>query len=123
MIEIYRREIARITSTFLGVEDHGHFTASLTLDYGSAGQSAGNYELDEHVERGRPRVGTARGMEFVMRVVRACGVRSWEEVRGRTVFALIEGSGTGQRVIGISNLPTEPGELFLFADIMKTEKV
>lgn len=117
----YRRDIARITSTFLGVEDHNMFTAWLHLDYGGAGQGAGGYELDGHAEAGKPRIGTARGMEFVMRAIRACGVRSWEEIRGRTIFALIKGEGSDRRVVGIENLPTEPGERFVFADVMTAE--
>jgi hypothetical protein len=119
----YRQQIARIASTFLGVQDHGVFTASLRLDYGDGGaQAAGGYALDDPApERGGRRIGTARGMEFVARTVRACGVDSWEAVRGRTVFALIDGEGMRGEVRGIQNLPTEPGERFVFADVMDKE--
>lgn len=41
----YKEEIARIKDTYLGWEDHGHFIANLSLDYGGAGQGAGNDDL------------------------------------------------------------------------------
>jgi hypothetical protein len=61
-------------------------------------------------------------MEFVARLMRACGVSSWEKLVGRTIFVLQdlpEGAsslGTSS-VVGIENLPTEPGERFVFADL------
>ena len=105
------RKIAKITDAFLGVEDHGIWTASLTLDYGNgSAQGTPGFGLDRHVERGFPREGTAFGMTFIMRLCSACGVQEWGELVGRTVYALI---GEGM-VRGIEPLPTEPGRLFMF---------
>lgn len=115
--------IAKIERTSLGWEDHGIFTCWLSLTYGSSGQGAGGYGLDEpvHDEDGRfvGRRGTAYGMEFVARVMRACGVDEWSKVTGRTVYAIKDGdsAGWGGTVIGIAPLETEPGEQFLFSDI------
>lgn len=136
-----RKDIAKIKSTFLGVEDHGILTCFLHVDYGSGGQGIGGYSLDEptwgtddgfvvgsrpddHTARFAGRRGTDFGMEFVRRVIKACGVDSWEKVTGRTIYVLQdlpEGSsalGTS-KVLGIENLPTEPGEQFIFADLRK----
>ena len=123
----YRQDIAKITSTHLGWEDHGILTVMLTVEYGGgACQGIGGYALDMPVRNDsgkfEGRYGTAYGMEFIARVMRAAGVRKWEDLRGRTIFVLQdlpEGDtalGTS-RVVGIENLPTEQGERFVFADL------
>ena len=116
-----QKEIAKIERTALGTEDHGIFTAHLFVNYGGSRQGIGGYALDEWVgprsSEGR-RVGTAYGMEFVARIIRACGVRSWEEVAGRTIFVLRESDQWNAKVLGIENLPTEPGERFVFEDLL-----
>lgn len=120
-----RKDIAKITSTMLGYEGHGILTVNLQVDYGGSTQGIGGYALDRYRKGDAfagSRVGTAYGMEFIIRTMRACGVEKWEDVKGRTIFVLQdlpEGSsalGTSA-VVGIENLPTEKGERFLFADI------
>lgn len=123
----YRKDIAKITSTMLGVEDHGILTVWMTVSYGgSSGQGIGGYCLDEptHDVDGKftGRVGTTYGMEFVARIMRACGVDKWEDLKGRTIYVLQnipEGRSTlgTSAVVGIENLPTERGERFVFADL------
>jgi len=100
--------IAKITDTFLGAGErsHGVLTATLTVDYGGTSQSVGNYSLGGK---------TAFGIQFVARILRAAGVSSWEEVKGRTILVVQETKDG--RVIGIQNLPTEPGARFIFADL------
>jgi hypothetical protein len=112
------KKIAKITSTSLGMEDHGILTAYLELDYGGTGQSTGGYGFD-NPDKGslRGRRGTAFGMEFVARIMWACGVSEWEKLKGRTILALFEDNNFW-RVIGIENLPTEPGGQFVFADLV-----
>lgn len=123
-----RKDIAKITDTMLGTESHGIFTCYLTVDYGGSGQSVGGYSLDTPIqdENGKHagRIGTGYGMEFIIRVMRACGVSKWEDVKGRTIFVLQDlepdalALGTA-KVLGIENLPTEKGEQFIFADLAK----
>lgn len=122
----YRRDIAKITSTMLGVEDHGILTVWLTVDYGGSGQGIGGYSLDgpTHDDDGKflGRVGSAFGMEFVARTMRACGVDKWEDLKGRTIYVLQdlpddESAWGTSKVVGIENLPTERGERFIFADL------
>jgi hypothetical protein len=109
----YTEEIAKVERTTLGYEDHGIMTCFLHLSFGSSGQGAGGYSLDAPAPSDGHRVGTAFGMEWIIRAMRACGVDEWSKVTGRTIFALREGS----RIIGIAPLPTEPGEPFLFAEL------
>jgi len=97
------KEIAKITSTHLGFEDHGIFTAMLHVTYGGAGQGVGGYAI------------AGMAGEFITSLLRACGVDRWEKLVGRTVYVLSDGR---RRVVGVENLPTEPGGRFLFADVM-----
>lgn len=113
------KRIAKITRTTLGWEDHGIFTCIVELDYGISAQGAGLLALDEWSEKDDRRVGTAEGMEFIMRLLRACGVDRWEDLPGRTVYA----TATNSRVLGIEPLPTEPGEPFFFDDLWTKEGV
>jgi hypothetical protein len=79
---------AIITSTSLGVEDHGIFSAFLTLDFGGSGQGFGGYALDQHNgKRGQDskRIGTAYGMEFIRRIMDTVGVSKWEDLRGKYI--------------------------------------
>lgn len=99
------REIAKIQDTFLGFEDHGIFTGMLHVNYGSAGQGVGGYAI------------TQVAGQYIERTLKACGVDSWEKLRGRTIYVLTD---AGRRVMGIENLPTEPGGRFLFDEIFKS---
>lgn len=107
-------KIAKIKRAFLGYEDHGILTCMLDLDYGGSGQGAGGYGLDEPIkdEDGKflRRRGSAYGMEYVARLMKACGVRSWDKMVGRTVYALSDWG----KVYAIKPLPTEKGEEFVF---------
>lgn len=121
-----RKDIAKITDTMLGYEGHGILTCVLTVDYGGSAQGIGMYSLDEPVRDENDtflrRQGTAFGAEFIARIIKACGVDTWEQVKGRTIYVLLDLSedapswGTSN-VIGIQNLPTEPGQQFIFQDL------
>lgn len=117
----YVEQIAKIMAVKLGWEDHGIFTCTVHLDYGGSGQGAGGWALDEP-RRGEDnefigRFGTAFGMEWVIRLMRAAGVKDFSDVHGRTVIALRE-EGYNGRVRGIKPLPTERGEPFLFDELV-----
>ena len=86
------REIknAKIRSTMLGVEDHGIFTFVLNLDYGGSGQGFGTFCLDEPLKKDGKflgRVGTAVGMDAIMKVLDVIGVGSWEKLPGQVLRA------------------------------------
>jgi hypothetical protein len=100
------RALAKIERTFLGFEDHGILTGFVHVTYGGSAQGVGGYDL---------RTGSAAA-EFVTRMLKACGVFSWEQLAGRTIYVLTDETG---RVVGVENLPTERGERFLFTDIYR----
>lgn len=109
--------IAKIESTHLGYEDHGIFTLLLNVNYGGSGQSIGFHSLDNPSPTGKGRVGTRYGMEYIMRVMSACGVSKWEDVKGRTIIVLKRDNSWHSEILGLKPLPTENGKSFLFSDL------
>lgn len=115
--------IAKIDSTHLGIEDHGLFTLNLGFAYGGGThQGIGHIVLDSPLKDSDGhfirRQGTSIGCECIMRVLSACGVDTWEKLRGRTVIVLRENGGWNAAIKGIAPLPTEPGKEFVFSDVM-----
>jgi hypothetical protein len=110
-------KIGKIRKTMLGYEDHGIFTLSLDMDYGGTEQGAGGYCLDQYDKSVERRVGTAYGHEFIIRTLKAVGARKWEDVAGKTILVLFEDDSWGAIPVGIKNLPTEPGETFIFKEL------
>ncbi len=112
-------QIAKISGTTLGYEDHGIFTLYLHVEYGASGQGVGGYALDQYSKAHEGRYGTAYGMEFIRRTMQACGVNSWESVKGRTIIVVKEGDEWNGVIVGIKPLPTEPGKPFMFEEIQE----
>lgn len=118
------RELAKITSTFLGIEDHGILTAYLYVDYeGGSSQGIGGYALDEPQrdadDKFLGRFGTAEGMQWVAAVIRVTGAKSWEDVHGRMIYVIRDGDNKWNgKPIGIQALgfggESEP---FMFGSI------
>lgn len=99
-------KIAKITDTFLGFEDHGVFTLSVTLDYGGSFQGTPMFSYASHAET----YPDSKLHEHLLGVLGAAGVDRWEKLRGRTIYAL---SGYTQ-VYALKPLPTEKGTEFWF---------
>ncbi|OBK22523.1 hypothetical protein [Mycobacterium asiaticum] len=117
----YNAEPVLITKTFLGREDHGFFTATLSVDLGSgAGTSLGGYALDDKPGPDGRRQPTAGGLEWLIRTIEVVGVDSWEALRGRRCYALFEAdtdrySRAGFNCQGIASLDGK--RVFLFAEV------
>ena len=88
---------AVITDTMLGIEDHGIFSASITLDYGGTFQHFGGYCLgmppDTEVD-----VPSDAASRFIQRTLQVAGVDKWEDLVGRPIRA--EASRKGVEAIG-----------------------
>jgi hypothetical protein len=100
--------IGKIEKTMLGFE-HGILTATLSINYGGAGQGIGGYVLANSDL-------LSPAGKWITRVLLACGVESWEQLQGRTIYVLKASEAYGAETLGIENLPTEPGERFLFEE-------
>jgi hypothetical protein len=71
---------AIIKKTFLGIEDHGIFTATLTLNYGGTEQGFGMHDLTYE----------AYGIKYLRSILKAVGVESWEDLVGTPIRAKCE---------------------------------
>lgn len=88
---------AVIDRTMLGFEDHGLLTIFLYFDYGGSGQAYGGYVLDgKPTEPHGPRTPTDLSGIAIPGLLRAVGVRSWEELKGQHVRVRREKDGFGR---------------------------
>ena len=111
--ETYAGRIGTITTTLLGMEDHGIFTTSLLVEWPSSGVSVGGFALDSYEKDLDRRAGTAYGLDHVMQILETVGVEKWEDVRGKEVIVLFEGDGGwGARSVGIANI-TDESKVFI----------
>jgi len=105
----YTGQIAIVESTFLGMEDHGIFTANVAFKAGGWGQGTGHYCLDAPIkdEDGKflRREGTGYGMDYIMAVIEVFGARSWESIKGMSAIVLRE-NDYGM-ILGIAHLHDE----------------
>lgn len=76
---------AKILKTTLGKEDHGIMTCWIHIEYERGGQAFGGHALDQYDEKKRVRVGTQYGLDYIMGILRAVGVDSWEQLPGKHV--------------------------------------
>lgn len=97
----FQHTIAKIESTHLGYEDHGIFSIAVTFSYGGSGQGFGPLRFGDG--------------KVVKAICDAAGVRQWEDLSGRTVYAVRE-PGYDGLVKGIAPLPTEKGTGFYLSD-------
>lgn len=78
-------ENGRIESTSLGTEDHGIFTAYLSLTFDGSGQAFGGWALDSFDKVRKERIGTAFGCAWIMEVLRVLEVTKWERLPGTPI--------------------------------------
>lgn len=98
----YTKKVGKIVGTMLGFQDHGIFTGELQINYGDYGQTIGGWSLQRE------------GGWWIIGVLKACGVNSWEKLPGRIVHVLLDKNDIG---VGIEPLPMEPGTRFVFKDV------
>lgn len=98
----YEGQIGTIRSTSLGYEDHGILTANLDVRFASGGVGVGGYCLD--IIQDGQRVGTAYGLDHIIRIIETAGVSSWEKLPGTQIIVLFAGhAGLGGRSIGFAS--------------------
>jgi hypothetical protein len=104
------QRIAKIERSYIGFEDHGLLSVSLTFNYGGSQQGIGHRAFGSSSE-GEPenwRLAHEMGMDFIRRLLLACGVNQWERIVGRTVLVTCDFTSIGR----IDPLPTEKGTSF-----------
>lgn len=93
---------AKITSTMLGIEDHGIMTCFVYLEWEGGGVGFGGYGLDEYDKKLEKRVGAGMGLDFIKEIMEVVGVGKWEDLPGRYVRVHVD--SWGKPVKGIGNL-------------------
>ena len=93
---------AQIKETKLGFMN-GIVDFTLVLEIqGGGGIALGGYALDYYNKEKGKRIGSAYGMNLVMRILEVVGVDTWEELKGK--YIRINGVHLGDRVTAIGNL-------------------
>lgn len=97
---------AKITGTMLGIEDHGHFTNMIYLEWPGGGVGFGGWATDEWDEKTQKRV-DKNGLtgEYIKALLDVVGVEKWEQLQGKHV--VVETGGVGTTCTGIRNLLDE----------------
>lgn len=72
---------AKISSTMLGIEDHGIMTFSMMMDMGGTGQGFGGYSLDGRAGE----VGHSKSIQCIRKILETVGVMKWEDLNGKLV--------------------------------------
>jgi hypothetical protein len=110
----YYGQVARITSTYLGTEDHGILTAYLHVEGDGWGIGVGGYGLDAYDEAEKRRIPTAYGLDHIVQLARTVGAPSWEKLPGLEVLVLFESAHAwGGTAVGIAHIQDEKRVLIL----------
>lgn len=113
-----RGEYMTIKSTFLGREDHGFLTFTLTCEGANNGIGVGGYALDSApVSPGGSRVPTASGMALVYEVIATAGVDSWEKLPRTKVLVLFDDD---RRCVGFAN--PDNGKVLVFDEFLENHR-
>lgn len=98
----HQGQIGKIVRTHLGLEDHGIFTASFTVEGAGWGQGLPMMTLGDKGE------GYVRGLLSVV------GVHTWEELVGQQVIVL-RGEPYGS-IVGLANT-LDPEKVFMLKEL------
>jgi hypothetical protein len=95
---------AQINTSRLGFIRNGIFSFCLTLTIqGGGALNIGGYVMDSYDKGKEKRIGTAYGMNLVMRILEVVGVNTWEELEGKYIRIV----RLGDSVTKIGNLIKE----------------
>lgn len=95
---------AKITSTMLGLEDHGIFTSCIYLSLADGGSMGfGGYVL-----------GGKSGVAFIKEILKVVDVDEWEQLKGKHVRVKLDGYSGPMKSIGnlMKDEWLEPKEFF-----------
>lgn len=92
-------ENGKIVKTELG-GDIMTFWLEIEFDVGGCG--FGGYTLDTYDEKTSKRIGTAKGLQAIKKVLSTVGVDKWEDLKGQ--YIRCEHQGFGGKIIRIGNL-------------------
>lgn len=109
------RQLGKVEKVDLFREDHGLLTVYVHLRFAGSGQGFGGFVLDTFDKARDRRVGTAMGLDFVLRLLALFDVDRLDAIAGRYVYALREG-GWNSPIIGLELPEPDGGGRFMVAD-------
>ncbi len=106
-----KREVAKVTDTFFGLDDGRWFALRLTLDYGGAGQCFTSPVLAAREPKEKE---TGAAMDFVRRILMLFDVDKLDAIKGRYCYALkLNEFGL---VLGLATLEPDGERTFIAED-------
>ena len=117
------KQLARITDTFLGIEERGFLTFWLFVDYEDGfSQGIGGYALDIYDQNTKQRVGSKYGTTMIIRLLDTLRVKELKDAKDMDIFILGENEGFKFEYKGIQALRADGGKKLLFADVYEETK-
>lgn len=96
----YKIENAQITAVDLSMEDHGCLTFNMTLEGGGWGCCYGGYCLGKGYLGAEKFEGSAKGLEYIMRIMDTVGASKFQDLKGKYVRVATKGWGSSVKIIG-----------------------
>lgn len=96
----YKIENARIANADLSMEDHGCLTFNMELNGGGWGCVYGGYCIGKGYLGARESEGSAKGNEYIMRIMDTVGVSKFSDLEGKYIRVATKGLGSVVKIIG-----------------------
>lgn len=93
---------AKITNVSLNMKNHACLTLDLTLEGDGKGVVFGGRCLGHGYLGAKEFEGSARGLEYIMRIMDVVGVEALEDLKSK--YVIVVNSGCGDRVTEIGNI-------------------
>ena len=108
-------QLARVESVKLEIEDHGILTCYVILNKEDGlHQGFGGYSLDGYDETQQRRIGTAGGLDWILRLLQIFNVSKLEDINGKMCYALYDDKSS--LIKGIRTLKIDGSNTFLISD-------
>lgn len=117
----YKIENAKITSADLSMEDHGCLTFNMEIKSGGWGCVYGGYCLGHGYLGAKKFDGSAKGLEYIMRIMDTVGVSRMSDLKGKYIRVATKGWGDIVKIIGniIDDKWFDPEAFFKSAEVQK----
>lgn len=103
----------------LEIEDHGMLVMGVSIRFGAAHQMFGGLALDRWDEELGRRVGTARGCDFLLQMLKLFGALRLDQIKGKYVYALRRNSKHQALIEGLQRPEPDGGRMFVLKEWAK----
>jgi hypothetical protein len=106
------KQLGKVKKAELFREDREFLTMFVDINFGNVTQGFGGLALDTYDDARDRRIGTAMGLDFVMRLLDLFGVNKLDDIRGRYVYAVRDFENCGP-IIGLELPEPDGGARFM----------